>query len=236
MHLVSRGDQSTCMTTLVQSTCMNTLVQFLCMTYLTTHRFKLVNFFFLSFLYARVLVSQFLFFFHYCFSPLHIIICTTQPGFESSLENTFSWFFDLFLVLGVILHNYFQNDHSKSKVLGYMTAQHLILISTSGFKFIVYLYVFLWVLSISFSFFFVLQTAPSSAPSSALSHHPKYGVHCNSNHMLNAGTKRHFKMINFIKGHTMWGMFSRLTSWRIYASLVVEGGRYGGWAGLLPLI
>ena len=104
------------------------------------------------------------FFFHYCFSPLHIIICTTQPGFESSLENTFSWFFDLFLVLGVTLHNYFKNDHSKSKVLGYMTAQHLILISTSGFKFIVYLYVLLWVLSISFSVFLCSKLHPAVHP------------------------------------------------------------------------
>ena len=33
-----------------------------------------------------------------------------------------------------IRHNlgYFENDHSKSKVLGYMTAQHLIFISTSA--------------------------------------------------------------------------------------------------------
>ena len=104
------------------------------------------------------------FFFQYCFSPLLIILSTTQPGFESSLENTFSWFFDLFLVLGVILHNYFQNDHSKSKVLGYMTAQHLILISTSGFKFIVYLYVLLWVLSISFSFFLCSKLHPAVHP------------------------------------------------------------------------
>jgi len=61
------------------------------------HWFELSNFFFsLFFLYARVLVNQFLF-----FSPL---LMYAQPGFESSLEKTFSWFFDLFLVSGMTLH------------------------------------------------------------------------------------------------------------------------------------
>ena len=67
--------------------------------YMTT-QFKPTNFFFLSFLYAWVLVNQFLFFFFpTIFSPTYV--CATQLGFESSLENTFS---NLCLVLGMTLH------------------------------------------------------------------------------------------------------------------------------------
>jgi len=67
--------------------------------------------FFFSLLYARILVSQF-------YSPVSFptYICTTQPGFESSLENTFSWFFDLFLIVGMTLHIL-----RNSEVLGHMT-------------------------------------------------------------------------------------------------------------------
>ena len=61
--------------------------------------FEPTNFFFLSFLYAWVQVNQFLLF-PTIFSPTSYV-CTTQPGFESSLENTFS---DLFLVLDMTLH------------------------------------------------------------------------------------------------------------------------------------
>ena len=51
-------------------------------------------------------------------SYIYIYICTTQPGFKSSLENTFSWF-----MMGV-RHDlaYFNNDNSKSKVLGHITS------------------------------------------------------------------------------------------------------------------
>ena len=49
--------------------------------------------------------SQPISFFSRLFFPTLLIrVCTTQPVFESSLDNTFSWFFDLFLVLGMTLH------------------------------------------------------------------------------------------------------------------------------------
>ena len=71
--------------------------------HLTTHGFKPANLFFLSFLYAWVLVNQFPFF-PRLFFPHTSYICTTQPVFESSLDNTFSCLFDLFLVFGMTLH------------------------------------------------------------------------------------------------------------------------------------
>jgi len=86
--------------------------------------------FFLSFLHARVLVNQFLFFSHYFFFTLLIY---AQPTLDLNLawRTYFSWFFDLFFGVRHDLAH-FKNDHTKSKVLGHMTAQHLILISTSA--------------------------------------------------------------------------------------------------------
>ena len=83
-----------------KSTCMNTISFSWCLTYLTTRVWTSQFLFSISSLCTSS--SQPIFFPHY-FSPTSYI-CTTQPGFESSLENTFSWFFDLFLVLGMTLH------------------------------------------------------------------------------------------------------------------------------------
>ena len=62
------------------------------------------------------------------FPPIHIY---TQPTWiESSLENTHSCSCDLFMVMGAGMTyiTYFVNVQSKSKVLGHLTAQHVILI------------------------------------------------------------------------------------------------------------
>jgi len=63
-----------------------------CMTYDYMGSIQPISF--LSFLYAQVLVNYFL------FSPTSYL-STTKPGFDSSLENSFSSFI---FVLGMTLH------------------------------------------------------------------------------------------------------------------------------------
>jgi len=68
------------------------------------------------------------------FFPLFFftLLIYAQPTLDLNLawRTYFSWFFDLFFGVRHDLAH-FKNDHTKSKVLGHMTAQHLILISTS---------------------------------------------------------------------------------------------------------
>ena len=115
IHLVSRRDRLTCMITIFP----------LCM----TTWFEPANFFFPLFSLCTS-SSQPISFLFPPFFP-HFLYMHNPTWIEWSLENTLSWFF--WFVFG-IRHNlgYFENDHSKSKVLGYMTAQHLIFISTSA--------------------------------------------------------------------------------------------------------
>jgi len=103
------------------------------MTYWTTPRFEPANFFFLSFLCAGVLVNQFLF-----FPPLFVppLLIYAQPNLDLNLAwRTHSHDFLISFFFWCVRHDlaYFNNDQ-QSKVLGRMTAQHLILISTSAFQ------------------------------------------------------------------------------------------------------
>ena len=80
----------------------------------------------ISFSYAWVLVNQ-KNFFQYTYTH-------NQHGFESSLEIEHTFMLLWFLFGNGRGHDltYFVNVQSKSKVLGHLTAQHVILISTSG--------------------------------------------------------------------------------------------------------
>jgi len=93
MHLVGSRDQPTCMNTISFSLVHDIL----------TRGFKLANFFFSLFSLCMSSSQPISFFFPTIFSHTSYI-CTTQPVFESSLDNAFSWFFYLFLVLGMTLN------------------------------------------------------------------------------------------------------------------------------------
>ena len=96
------------------------LTIYICIGVTNQHEYTLAQTSQFLFVCEWVLVNQILSFFspHYFFPTSYT--CTTYPGFESSLKNTFSWFF--WFVFGV-RHDraYLKMTTQKSKVLEGMT-------------------------------------------------------------------------------------------------------------------